>query len=117
MKTFRNSAIAGTAGEASLAAVHGSRLLTVRDELELKVPSPKGGDGFMSLLTPRRERLLDVRAVEFSKTEPSCDRPRKRPPIRRRPQRRDTTYLTSSGGLSFVEGCLFHKPALRQAEE
>jgi hypothetical protein len=47
VKTFRNSAITGTAGEASLAGVHGGRLLTVQDELELKVPSPKGGDGFI----------------------------------------------------------------------
>jgi hypothetical protein len=63
VKTFRNSAIAGTAAEASLVAVHGSRLLTVRDELELKVPSPKGGDGFMSLLTPRRERGFSTFAL------------------------------------------------------
>jgi hypothetical protein len=71
------------------------------------------------LASPRQgaRRLLDVRAVEFSKTEPFTAAHEKGLPVRRRPQRRDTTYLTSSGGLSFVEGYLSHTLAARAAEE
>ena len=50
-------------------------LLTVQDELELKVFLPKKGDGFIEASQAEADEVLDVHAVEFSKTAPRSDCP------------------------------------------
>jgi hypothetical protein len=76
------------------------------NELELKVFLPKKGDGFIVTSQAKAGEVLDVYAVEFSKTTPRSGYPRKRPPLMEAPERSDTrTYQASVEGLSnFLEG-------------
>jgi hypothetical protein len=61
-------------------------LLTLVDELELKVPLVERETGsFLTSITPKRAEVLDVYAVEFSKTAPRAGYPRKRPPLTEAP--------------------------------
>jgi hypothetical protein len=60
-------------------------LLTLWNELELKVFLPKKGDGFIVTSQAKADEVLDVYAVEFSKTAPRAGYPRKRPPLMEAP--------------------------------
>jgi hypothetical protein len=53
-------------------------LLTLWNELELKVFLPKKGDGFIVTSQAKAGEVLDVYAVEFSKTAPRAGYPRKK---------------------------------------
>jgi len=50
-------------------------LLTLWNELELKVFLPKKGDGFIVTSQAKAGEVLDVYAVEFSKTAPRSGYP------------------------------------------
>lgn len=60
-------------------------LLTLWNELELKVFLPKKGDGFIVTSQAKAGEVLDVYAVEFSKTAPRAGYTRKRPPLMEAP--------------------------------
>ena len=60
-------------------------LLTLWNELELKVFLPKKGDGFIVTSQAKAGEVLDVYAVEFSKTAPRAGYPQKRPPLMEAP--------------------------------
>jgi hypothetical protein len=63
-------------------------LLTLWNELELKVFLPKKGDGFIVTSQAKAGEVLDVYAVEFSKTAPRAGYPRKRPPLMEAPRKK-----------------------------
>jgi len=60
-------------------------LLTLWNELELKVFLPKKGDGFIVTSQAKADEVLDVYAVECSTTAPRAGYPRKRPPLMEAP--------------------------------
>jgi hypothetical protein len=62
-------------------------LLTGSGELELKVFLPKKGDGFIETSQTEAGEVLDVHAVEFSKTVPRGGLPTKKASAQEAPRK------------------------------
>jgi hypothetical protein len=66
----------------------GARPTQSSGRFELKVFLPKKGDGFIVTSQAKAGEVLDVYAVEFSKTAPRSGYPRKRPPLMEAPRKK-----------------------------
>jgi hypothetical protein len=66
----------------------GARPTQSSGRFELKVFLPRKGDGFIVTSQAKAGEVLDVYAVEFSKTTPRSGYPRKRPPLMEAPRKK-----------------------------
>ena len=94
-------------------------LLTGSGELELKVFLPKKGDGFIETSQAEAGEVLDVHAVEFSKTSAFAGRTKKASNSHGRPWGRSDTrsYQASAVGLSVVSWVAVFRAAVWTAEQ